>query len=58
MGLCCKLGIRSKYHAEGRLHFLKNEGKRKKETTKVREILIQWKDGSTTWESMKYVKEC
>ena len=29
-----------------------------RKTTKVWEILIQWKDGSTTWESIKYVKEC
>ena len=35
-----------------------NGGKRRKETTKGWEILLQWKDGSTTWESMKDVKEC
>ena len=31
----------------------KRGGKRQKDTTKGWEILIQWKDGSTTWESMK-----
>jgi len=34
-----------------------NGGRRKKETTKGWEILIQWKDGSTTWEALKDVKE-
>ena len=34
-----------------------NGGKRRKETTKGWEILIQWKDGSTTWEALKDVKE-
>ena len=29
----------------------KNGGRRRRETTKGWEILIQWKDGSTTWES-------
>jgi hypothetical protein len=33
-----------------------NGGKRQKETTKGWEILLQWKDGSTTWESLKDVK--
>ena len=31
-------------------------GKRKMDTTKCWEILIQWKDGSTAWEIMKDVK--
>jgi hypothetical protein len=31
--------------------------KRRKETTKGWEILIQWKDGSTTWVSMKDIKD-
>ena len=35
----------------------KNGGKRRKETTKGWEILLQWKDGSTTWEQLKDVKE-
>ena len=35
-----------------------NGGKRRKETTKGWEILLQWKDGSTTWETLKDVKEC
>jgi hypothetical protein len=34
-----------------------NGGKRRKETTKGWEILIQWKDGTTTWEMLKDVKE-
>ena len=34
-----------------------NSGKRRGKTTKGWEILIQWKDSSTTWESMKYVKK-
>ena len=33
-----------------------NGGKRRLETTKGWEILIQWKDGSTSWETMKDVK--
>ena len=28
------------------------------ETTKGWEILLQWKDGSTTWEALKDIKEC
>ena len=34
-----------------------NGGKRRKETTKGWEILLQWKDGTTTWEKLKDVKE-
>ena len=34
-----------------------NGGKRRKETAQGWEILIQWKYVSTTWESLKYVKE-
>jgi hypothetical protein len=34
-----------------------NGGKRRKETTKGWEILLQWKDGSSTWEKLKDVKE-
>ena len=34
-----------------------NGGKRRRETTKGWEILIQWKDGSTTWETLKDIKE-
>jgi hypothetical protein len=34
-----------------------NGGKRRKETTKGWEILLQWKDGSTTWETLKDIKE-
>ena len=34
-----------------------NGGKRRKETTKGWEILIQWKDGTTTWEKLKDVKD-
>lgn len=30
----------------------------RKETTKGWEILLQWKDGSSTWEPLKDVKEC
>ena len=33
-----------------------NGGKRKKETTQGWEILLQWKDGSTSWETLKDVK--
>ena len=35
-----------------------NGGRRRRETTKGWEILIQWKDGSTTWETLKDIKEC
>ena len=38
--------------------YSKNGGKRRWETTKGWEILIQWKDGSTTWERMKDIKQC
>ena len=34
----------------------KNGGNRQRDTTKIWEILIQWKDGPTTWEIMKDVK--
>ena len=37
---------------------LKSGGHRKPQTTKGWEILLQWKDGSTTWEPLKYIKEC
>ena len=37
---------------------LKNGGRRKPQNTKGWEILLQWKDGSTTWEPLKYIKEC
>lgn len=33
-----------------------NGGRRKRETTKGWEVLLQWKDGSTTWETLKDVK--
>ena len=36
----------------------KNGGKRRRETTKGWEMLLQWKDGSSSWETMKDVKEC
>ena len=36
----------------------KNGDKRQKQTTVGWEILLLWKDGSTTWEAMKDVKEC
>ena len=36
----------------------KNGGRRRKESTKGWEILLQWKDGSTTWETLKSLKEC
>ena len=35
-----------------------NGGKRRVETTKGWEILVQWKDGSSTWEAFKDMKEC
>ena len=35
----------------------KNGGRRHKETTKGWEILAQWKDGSTSWETLKDMKE-
>ena len=35
-----------------------NGGKRRIKTTKGWEVLIQWKDGSSTWEAMKDVKDC
>ena len=36
----------------------KNGGRRKRQTTKGWEILLLWKDGSTTWEALKDIKEC
>ena len=33
-----------------------NGGRRRKQTTRGWEILLQWKDGSYTWETMKDVK--
>ena len=33
-----------------------NGGKRRRETTKGWEILLQWKDGSTSWETLKDIK--
>ena len=36
----------------------KNGGRRRKQTTKGWELLLQWKDGSTTWETLKSLKEC
>ena len=35
-----------------------NGGRRKKETTKGWEILVRWKDGSSSWEALKDVKAC
>jgi hypothetical protein len=35
---------------------MRNGNKRRRKTTKGWEILIQWKDGSTTWVSMKDIK--
>ena len=35
-----------------------NGSRRRRETTKGWEILVQWKDGSTTWEKLKDMKEC
>ena len=35
-----------------------NGGLKRKETTKGWEMLIQWKDGSTSWEVLKDLKEC
>ena len=34
-----------------------NRNKRRRETTKVWEVCIQWKDGSSTWNQVKDVKE-
>jgi len=34
-----------------------NGGKRRKQTTRGWEILLEWKDGSSTWETLKDVKE-
>ena len=36
----------------------KNGGRRRKETTRGWELLVQWKDGSTTWEGLKDMKNC
>ena len=33
-----------------------NGGRRRRETTKGWEILLQWKDGSTSWETLKDIK--
>ena len=35
-----------------------NGGRRRHETTKGWEILLQWKDGSTSWETLKEIKKC
>jgi hypothetical protein len=34
-----------------------DRGRRRRETTKGWEILVQWKDGSTSWEALKDIKE-
>ena len=34
-----------------------NGNKRRRETTKVWEVFIQWKDGSSTWNKVKDAKE-
>ena len=34
-----------------------NGANRRRETTKVWEVLFQWKDGSTTWRKLKDVKD-
>ena len=34
----------------------KNGGKRRRETTKGWEVLLQWKDGSSTWETLRDIK--
>ena len=36
----------------------KNGGRRKRETTKGWELLVKWMDGSTSWETLKDMKEC
>ena len=46
----------SQVHTEDGFITSSNGGRRRKETTQGWEILIQWKDGSTTWETMKDVK--
>jgi hypothetical protein len=35
----------------------RNGNKRRRETTKGCEVLVQWKDGSTTWVALKDMKE-
>ena len=35
----------------------KNGGRRRRETTKGWEVLVQWKDGSSSWEKLKDLKE-
>ena len=35
----------------------KNGIRQRRETTPGWEMLVQWKDGSTTWVSLKYMKE-
>ena len=36
----------------------KNGGKRRRQTTQGWGILLLWKDGSSTWEALKDIKEC
>ena len=36
---------------------ISNGNKRRRETTKGWEVCIQWKDGSSTWNQVKAVKE-
>ena len=36
----------------------KNGGRCRKETTRGWELLVQWKDGSTSWECLKDMKNC
>ena len=45
----------SELKAEDAFITSKNGGKKRKMTSKGWEILLQWKDGSTTWEAMKDV---
>ena len=36
----------------------KSGGRRRRQTTRGWELLCQWKDGSTSWEALKDLKEC
>ena len=47
----------SQIKSEDAFIHISNRNKRRRETTKGWEICIQWKDGSSTWNQVKDVKE-
>ena len=48
---------RSQIKSEDAFTHISNGNKRRCDTTKGWEVCIQWKDGISTWNQVKYVKE-